>query len=465
MRHSTGVFLLVLASAVALTASRRRPPDHRRTPEIQRIVTTANHHFSQGEYRRARDLYATGLSSVTSDNFFDRTSFLIGLAACDQMTQQYQTALDEYALAESFARQGGLSEHQIIIAANRAAVYRKMGYLAPALASLESVRKPLAIHTNPLFLTQAASLLRDIDFEKSVPLFRSAILNATMAAQMQAAAVAWLQLGHGYSVNGQLEQADRALTEAFRLRLADGKKQLQSCYFFLGYLRLRQGRPLEALNLLKRAKELANSEGAHTPLPWVYHQIARAHLQIGNDTEALKYFDLAVTTARALRMQLLPSDTFRTSAEANLQEIFSDYVRAGVHSYQRTHDPVIAARIFEVAEESRIAVFEHALNQSRELPPTYWELLARYQRELTKSLSRNSDEAEAKTAEIRLELSEMEARLGFETERPIFAHQIFENDGTRGPLQGVQTKLNGSVTQLSFRTARIVCVGCYQEFG
>ena len=451
MRGRKICLVLVVACACLLTASQRRPPSHRRAPEIQQIVSAANAHLTRGEYRAARSLYAQGLASVSPDNLYDRASFLIGLGACNAQTQQYQTALDAYAQAEELAEQSGLTEHRIIIAANRASVYRKMGYLAPALASLQKMSRPLAIHRNPLYIAQVASLLRDLDFSRSVPLYRTAILNATALGDDPSAASAWLQLGTGYAVNGDLEAADRAITEAFRLRLMLGNTQRQSCYFFLGYLRRLQQRAPEAITLLTRARELGGLEGAHTPLPWVHHQLAKAYLDAGDAAQALDHFEHAARTARELRLQLLPADAFRTSAEATLQEMFDDYVSTGMQHYVDTGDPLLVRRMFEVAEESRRALFEHSLNQTRQFPPEYWELLARYQRTLASTVDGDSHSPAAdSTAQMRLQLTEMEARLGVETEQHGFSHQIFENLLPRSPLGGVQRKLKSNEALLSF---------------
>ena len=453
MRHRLAVLVLVIVCALVLTASRRRPLGHQRTPEIQKLLATANALLTRGEYSAARALYSKGLSSVPADNRYHRASLFIGLGACDAQTQQYQAALDAYSKADKLAKEGSLAEHRIIIAANRASVYRKMGYLAPALASLEAVRRPLAIHSNPLYIAQAASLLRNLDFPRSLPLFRRAILSASTQGDDSTAASAWLQMGSGYAVNGDLEAAERAITEAFRLRVMLGNKQRQSCYFFLGHLRRLQKRPKEAITLLTVAKELAGSEGAHTPLPWVYHQLGKAYLDAGDYPKALQHFEYAVRTARELRLQLLPADVFRTSAEATLQEIFEDYVSAGMEYYDRMRDPLLARRMLDVAEESRIALFEHSLNESRTLPPSYWELLAKYQQKLAASLSDSSTSAAIESAaQLRLELTEAEARLGVETEQRNFSHQILENPLPSAALASVQTKLKANEVFLSFHS-------------
>ena len=451
MRYRACVAVFVLVLAIVSTGSRRRPPRHQRTPEVEKLINAANSHLVRGEYSLARALYSKGLSLIPQNNFYDRTSFLIGIGACDIHTRQYQSSLDLFAQAERFAEQADLPEHLLVIAANRAAVYRKMGYLAPALASFDKVRRPLAVHRNPLYVTQAASLLRDLDFNKSIPLFRKAILIATANGDDASAATAWLQLGTGYAVRGDIAAAEHAITEAFRLRHMTGRKRLQSSYYFLGYLRRLQKRPLEAIVLLNRAKELAGSESAHTPLTGVYHQLAKAYLEKGDHKRSLEQFELAVQTARELRMQFLPADAFRTSAEANLQEVFDDYVSAGMDYYYRTGDESIARRMFEVAEESRVVLFEHALNSRREFPPDYWELLAKYQQKLAITLSGNAEAAASEAADrMRLQLAEMEVQLGVETAQSDFSHKIFENPLPRTALASVQKKLKDSEALLTF---------------
>ena len=452
MRRSASVLILVLL-ALFLTPKRPVSPfdSSRRSPARQKIFDEGLLLFSKSEYEAARLIYETAFHDIPPGDAFDRTSALLGVGGCLLMTQQYPRALAVFAHADDLARQAGLTKLRIIVASNRASIYRRMGDVRSAQSAIEQVKMQLLTSRDPVYLTQAASLLRGADPERALPLFSAAIQAAIDKGDRATEALAWLHLGTSYLQQSELSNAEEALTQAFRLRASNGRTQMQSCYFQLGRLRRLQGRLPEALTLLLRANESSRQPGAHIPVPYIHFEIARVHLETGNFLLALPEFEAAVRSARELRLQILPAEIFRISAETSLQEIFSQYIRAGIGQYRKTGDVRMARRMFEVSEESRAALFEQ--QQRTEYPPEYWELLSQYQRAISLSVADSSGGPTQHVTRLAVQLADIESRLGVRMAQPNLSHQISEKDSFGETLPGLQRKLKSTEALLSFHCA------------
>jgi CHAT domain-containing protein len=449
LMRCAGVCLISLLSLVLSASNPRhvrptRPP----SPDVRQILTAARALAAEANYDAAVSLYETELSRQTSSN--NRIPLLIGAGNCRLAKQQYSEALRLFAEADTLARTSGMPEYRITIANNRASLYRRMGDLSGALAAIREVENPLSDARKLTWLVQVASLQRDIDFGRSVPIFESAIRLSSELGDMVTEALAWQHLGHGYLKHGDLANAEEALTNGFRLRVLNGRRQLQSCYFYLGQLRRLQGRFREALTLLSHARELAGRPGAHIPVPYVHYELALANRDLHDLASALEEFKAAADTARELRSQFLTSETFRASAEASLQQIFSDYVRAGMQYARQTGNAAITRQMLEVSEESRAVVFESTLNSSRDLPPEYRQLLTRYQRALARSVSEKQDSSTGELSALRVQLADLESRFSARKEHRKNSHQKNERSGSGGALEDLQRKLKSTEAVLSF---------------
>jgi CHAT domain-containing protein len=140
------------------------------------------------------------------------------------------------------------------------------------------------------------------------------------------------------------------------------------------------------------------------------------------------------------------------SAETDLQRIFADYVRAGMAYYKRTGDAATTRRMFEVSENSRAALFDQTLNRDRELPPEYWQILEKYRRALALSVHRDQPTDGETLSSLRVQLADLESRLGVRTAQTIFSHQKNEKGISGDALYGLQRKLKSTETVLSFHS-------------
>lgn len=454
MKSRSGVLLVVILS-LPCVGNRFHPRDPASNPpewsaESARLLADAKQHFVSGSYQVAQEVYRQGLSRTDPENILERTAFLLGIGNCLLVTSQYAPALERYNEAFRLASSAGLQQPMLMAAVNRASIYRSMVNSEAALEAMRQVSHILAGTRDPQGLLQAANVVRDIDFKKSVQLYRAAIAAAERLEDRTIEASIWNHLGHAYQVHDELERADHALTESFRLRVLNQGRQITSSYLYLGWLRRQQGDYESAINLLRRAMELAAQRGSPISIAIFHRELARAYSGAGRYSEALAEFESAVRTGREWRMQVLPSDSYRVSAEADLQEIFKDYVQAGMQEYFRTGDQKIARTMFEVAEDSRTALFEAAISGTRDLPPTYWETLANYRTALARSLSAKHSAAAARLSQLRVQLADLEAQYGIDTKHGGSSHQIFEIRRSGDALLGLQRKLKNTEALLSF---------------
>jgi tetratricopeptide (TPR) repeat protein len=135
---------------------------------------------------------------------------------------------------------------------------------------------------------------------------------------------AWDRLGDEFLKQGQLEQADQALTEGFHLRQMHGLRNRDSSYLNLGKLHLAQGDPLSA-TIIKR--QLLPDR--LIPAWNIFQARGRARQAQGRLQEAFEDFGVALDLARRWRLEVVPANAKRASSEAGLEQIYSSYIDAG----------------------------------------------------------------------------------------------------------------------------------------
>ncbi len=112
------------------------------------------------------------------------------------------------------------------------------------------------------------------------------------------AAEAWDQYGGELLARGALAAADRALTEAYRLRRLHRLPKLDSSYFNLARLRLAQNDPAAALHLLNTALDPQHHPDSQVTRWELYHTRGRARLALTQVNEAFADFQTALDFAR-----------------------------------------------------------------------------------------------------------------------------------------------------------------------
>lgn len=450
MRLLFGTVITILC--LILAGSRDKLPSNKtpitkRNPATSKYLTKANAFFEELRYREALAEYENGLHSTAENDASARSSFLLGIANCHLNLRDFTRALEAYTQTLNLAQRHGLKDVLFRAGLNRASLYLRMDDAASAMQAMQQFERIVYDSNEALAFVAVANAVRDLDPSRAEKLYARALqlADGNLAEQ----GTAWSNLGHTYLLQGKLPQADQALTEAFRLRVLT-RKPLQTLYYYLGRLRRLQGSADAAVTLLGRAKDVAQLPGNPIALSAVQHELALAYLSRGDDQRALAEFGEAVQNAHRWRANVLQSETFRVSTETTLQKLFSDYIRAGMKYFERTGDERVAKKMFEVAEDSRTTLFEQSLLRQRNLPPAYWELLARYRQLLKHALETPNALENPELGSLRLQLSDLEATIGLKSERSENSHQISEKDASSGTLGGLQKKLRDTEALLSF---------------
>jgi CHAT domain-containing protein len=385
--------------------------------------------FGQGRYVTARSRFESAqqlaIASGRNDLAANATS---NIGGCEFALHDYQTALHSYLDARRMAESAAAPGAVAVFDANIASLYSQMGEVDSAVQWLQggveritgkwvSFLPQMQIEMGSLLIRQAilksAPSPPDQDrMKEAFTMFRQGIDGADRARDRTIYAVGWNRLGEEFLRQKDLPGAERALLEAYRVRKLN-HLALDSSYWDLGELRLAQGDFASASALLDRAVELA--EGAQGPLPrWhVFDARGRVRLAQGRLREAMDDLRIALRLARADRWSVPAADVTRIGAEGMLEQVHSDLIEAGNRLYFETHNPALIRETFEAAEENRANSLRQLVNgrrtQTENLPPAYWEAIARLQRAEVAALRRADAQQAVRAA--RADLVRMEASL------------------------------------------------------
>ncbi len=266
----------------------------------------------------------------------------------------------------------------------------------------------------------APVILRGFIFAKSGDLpnaeshFLDAITHAVDQGDLTSAASAWHLLGVSYFEAHQLDKAEAADTEAFRLRelhhLTDLDQSLRDLARVLAY----EGDLRDATVLMDRALATMGDPKSTAPV-WYFFQ-ARGELRMmqGDLKRSLKDLRMALDLAR--RLDVVPTDDDRVTFESGLAELYSLFINVGNRLYLKNHDEELKAEIFEAAEANRATSLRAIVPQPHgwrtRLPLDYTEALARLQQAERSILVQESPEEESKIRLLRATLNEAELRAG-----------------------------------------------------
>jgi CHAT domain-containing protein len=416
----------------------------KKLPDFEKSIKSASNLLRAGEYRGSEAAFQRLLDvSEQRRNDYYAARSRIGLAACQFMIHNYKAAV---ANAETALRYGlATKDPDIAVRAglNLSSVYRRMKDFSAAAHTLRELNPLIPEITDiqaktQLYLHAATNFSRGGDWERAEPLFHAAIDSSLQEGDLQTAAAAWNQLGYMRLQHNELERADAALTEAFRIRRFAGNHNLSASYIYLGMLRLAQGDAVSARNLLDNAIHLAARTDAAVPGYVLYYWRAKAKTATLDIKGAFADFEKAVNLATRWRQEVLPTDGFRITAEVGLDLVYDDYVQAGMQAWEASKDSALARRMFEVSEEHRSASFREMQRNAKPLPAEYWEALAQYRSALATTLASATDS----TAEpARVQLARVESALGLKA------------DGeSRVKLSNIQGRLTNDEALLSFHT-------------
>ncbi|MCS6953062.1 MAG: CHAT domain-containing tetratricopeptide repeat protein [Bryobacterales bacterium] len=376
---------------------------------------------------------------------------LMNLGNCHFASFRYLDAIQAYLRARWEALDLGDRDTVAALSANLSSLYLQLGDLPSAKVALEESLRALPAtsrHRAKVYSQAAVLRSREGDWAGADELFRAALRASDESPHPDAVSTkadTWEQLGYHWLQQDRLDEAERALVEAFRLRRLFRLPELQYSYYTLSLLRLRQGRPQQALRLLDAAGAGAGRNTGAVP-PWRWHygrgQALRA---LGRDTEALAELEAALESARRWRSELLPNDAVQVGAEGELHSLYAAYVELSAREHLRSgrREPAVAA--FQASEENRAASLRALLNTpsdwQRRLPAAYWQQLAQVRALEAALAGRDTAETRRRLSAALYRLSAMEA-----------AANVDLSSARRfgASVTAVQKKLNSREALLSF---------------
>lgn len=387
----------------------------RANSRLRELNTQANAFFQARRYVQAAYMNQQGYAASIVENApAAACRFLLNLAGCSFALMRYADALNTYLRARDLAE--SLGDHETAAAAsiNLSSLHLQMGELDGAL---EEARRGMALlHRSPRhwlrprFVFQLAKIKAATEgIDAARPLFAEAIEGADAGGDTRTAAQAWNYRGYLLMEAGRLGEADAAMSNAFRLRKLSAPSDLGSSYRTLVLLRLAQGDPHSAEALSARA--MTASTGA--PDWMAYYCRGRARMALDRPADALADYRSAIELARRFRLDLVPSDTYRIGADANLDELHSAYVEAAAALYLRTGCLAYAAEAFRATENGRAASLRALVagaGRYERLAPEYGELLASLRAAETALLAGDDPKAREQARSLRYRMSLIEAR-------------------------------------------------------
>jgi len=400
--------------------------DLEESPRLRHLRHQGNDLFRAGEYLRAIRVYENGYEEAKrSGNSRSAVRFLNNVGGSRYRMFRYRDAAQAYLEARDLATSQGDRESLGALCFNLSSLYFDMGDFDAAMVSAQQGLKlpdGATARFKARLLIQCARISGQQKHpEQAAVLLRAAIEASRADLDISSEAQAWNELGNILAERGQLQSAEQALVEGFRLRKLTHDDRINFSYESLGNLRLLQGKLQSASVLLDRAVDTARVVSPSAT--WsAYYDRGKVKLAQARREEAFDDFGAALQCVRRWRAEVLPADTFRISSEVELHQVYSSFIELGSRLYAETGQRRFADDAFAAAQENRAASLRALWagpDLTGKLPNEYWETLANLHTAET-SLMRSSPSGDPQAIRrLRLKVAEMEVRSGLDLPRDV----------------------------------------------
>ena len=420
------LLLVILLTSTAHRSSAFKQPNQPKTAwfelRYQQLATKAAILQQSEEFGEAAALYRAGLESARLEGDTRAQSRLLNnLAGIRLAVTDYRSATNLYMEALSLAERNGDLPVLRSILLNLASVYHDQGDLDSAAATAAKAEANITGDENltysvNIFLRFARIQARKKDWNSAEKYFHRAIAKSAWHSDAGLEASAWDNLGYERMLMDELDNAESALTEAFRLRVVSKNPKICLSYSKMGVLRFKQERFLESESFLNRAA--ACTALKLTPLQqWTILQYRARVLQaLGENSKALVDLRAAVALARSWKLDILPVDGLRTAAEKEFQSLYDSYIEASSNeALVSTSNSDLIWESFLAAQENQAWSFRqlkrHGNAPLLNLPEAYFDTLAKL-RQTEGNTVFNPSISLAGTANLRLKLRNFELQAG-----------------------------------------------------
>jgi len=454
-RFGVAVLLVLLIFA----ASNRRigrevnPKSPDEPLELTHMRAQAEELRQQGSFPEAASLFQVAWHQAATENaWHSAVQSLNSLGAVRQAMFQYQEALNAYLEAQRIAEPWGYSTQVGLIYANLASAYFQLGDLNSSQLAAEAGLRQSAAHEDIEYKSQLLTHLallsaRRQQLPKAFQYFSEAIQAADLAGNTSVLVTAWDSLGEVSLQADLLSQAERAFTEAYRLRLLFHGTELRQSYLELSRLRLVQGDLHSAAVLIDRARGM-RGKVAGASLWRELDQLGKVRLAEGKTDSAVHAFRQAWTATEEWRDEMAPADLSGNASAVEIHGIHRSFVEASL----ALHPPSVA-EAFLAVEDDRADTMRREMAASKtwrdHLPPQYWDTLRRLREVQTKLVAHESAVTEAEARRLRHLMTQLEIQAGLSapTALGVTADQ---NSSLENALQSIQRRLAPQEALLSF---------------
>ncbi|MCZ2073490.1 MAG: CHAT domain-containing protein [Bryobacteraceae bacterium] len=379
--------------------------------------------LGKGRFLQAAALYEHGFKvALEKGDTASAIRVLNNLGAAHLYLLQYRRAMQVYIRAKDLASRTGDAESGPAISGNIASIYLQMGDEKSAWEEIQQALDDLAPETSNAVRTRLFILAGVIqsyvgDLDTTTRYFGAAIAAADAEADPAMEAQAWDHLGGVWQRAGDLDRAEIALTNAFRLRKLNGGKDLFLSYPKLGLLRLAQGDLRSAEVLMNRAIETSRQASAQMPLWTPYHRRGLVKKAAGKLREALGDFQTAIDMVRVARLEVIPVASLKNSSNVELHDVYSSFIETACALYLETRARRYAEMGLQAAQEIRaLALRDRVGDLESRLPAEYWERLAQLRAAQAAAFRNRTAAVDDRIGRLNVELNEMEARAGLEAQ-------------------------------------------------
>ncbi len=419
-------------------------------PVFSKLSKTIYDLYQSGHYSQAITLYSDAAEKASEAKKWKYASkFLNNEGACQIAVFQYRDALKSLEAAREVTLKTGNLEVLASLDLNISSLFHQINNAQSAEAVAQQGLAYLGHQEHSstrakLILQLAFARARQGDFPQAEKQFSQAIDEAYDALDVRTAAWAWDYLGNEKRLAGYLDEAERASSEALRLRKAFHLPDSESALWNLAMIQAARLDFRSARVLMNAAVAELNQPSTVTASWNIFGDQGKIKLQAGDLAGALEDLHTALRTARAWRIGVIDSDTNRMTSESGLSGLYAAFIETGNQLYLQTHNPALVHETFEAAEENRAASLRAMAPQPNDwrsrLPAHYWELLPKIQQAEQTVLHDDSLESRANVDRLRAELERLEAAAGSPTEID-----------SKKALEKTQAALDSRSALLSFR--------------
>jgi CHAT domain-containing protein/predicted negative regulator of RcsB-dependent stress response len=446
-----------------LPGAAQSPQNASATKQIDAAIAEGQTLRARGDFTLAIDRFTRAAESAQRIGDLDRQAIALReSSACQLSMFHYREAIELGEASRTLAVRAKDDTSAGAAAILLCSIYRGLGDLALAEREADYAITKLENSPRKDFLALAflsRGTLEHLEGKKARALgsVSEAIAVAHNGNIPATEGYAWDFSGLILLQQARTEDAEQALKKAVAIQTKiNDTGNLAVTHEHLAELELQKKNYSRALDFIDQA--FASNSPAFKINAQYYPVRVRAQilLGLGRTHDALLEFRRAVDLATEWRSGALPGDVTSTWTVAQLHDVYENYAELAATLALKNHDSALGRDALEALAENRAASLREqlalSLGRSMSLPPRYFELIAALQKEQARvTLGERSAEQEAKLREIRLQLSDLENKIGLE-ELDNSVRQ--EKNPHKNSLRSIQSRLGRSEVLLSFCLGR-----------